>query len=611
MRVSCSNNRITAYCGWVIARAIALLVVFAAAVSGTGAEAFAEIAGEDALYSSTWHYLFEDALTTNGVVQCICSTPDYLITIENTADDPSLPDTVSAYYKNPYDRDGNPVQQYSLAMRNTDFDWEHGNGITYNPNTNELYVALYTNLTGDNEGTLYIMDPDTLSYKGKIKIAEGYNILGIDYDAENDEYYTLTDASAGFSLQKRDAQFNLIDDYGPLDPAPGNNFQDICHCGDYIFLSPVTFGLRIGDFMNVYSLSRREYVTSIDMKLGLEGVFVEVEGVGMAQNGEFVCPVTVTLEDGTHQLYYYATTLPWYYTIETSARGLTYEGERTIYTVDNGEDPVNTYTMDMELYTGNGNGDRPLSENGNGDRPLSENGNTAEEPLTIGGTVSAGSRQVVGGTNYTVTFEPDPGYKVAAAYLDITPLELPEGANSYTLENVSGNHRITADFIPIEKPTPSPAPAENEAAADGEDAAGDNGSPSETQISAEDEAGARPGADSSHKTAARRKTLLFTVLILIILLLGLALFVLYYLHVRRVREQKLRARREERRQRRLRPEAEEREEEAERAGRKRAKRKEGERETGRAVKTKRVGMPDRTGRSGKADRTGKTKKTRI
>ena len=216
--------------------------------------------------------------------------------------------------------------------------------------------------------------------------------------------------------------------------------------------------------------------------------------------------------------------MPWYYTIETSARGLTYKGERTIYTVDNGEYPVNTYTMDMELYTGNGNGngngDRPLSENGNGDRPLSENGNTAEEPLTIGGTVSAGSRQVVGGTNYTVTFEPDPGYKVATAYLDITPLELPEGANSYTLENVSGNHRITVDFIPIEKPTPSPAPAENEAAADGEDAAGQNGSPSETQVSAEDEAGARPGADSSHKTAARRKSFLFVMLILIILLLG-------------------------------------------------------------------------------------------
>ena len=624
MRLWGRNNRIFAHReAHPFARMLALFMVLGLVMSGTGAEAFAQIASEDSLYESTWTYLFEDATVNNGVIQSICATPEYLITIENTAEDPSVPDTVSAYYKNPFDRNGNPVQQYSLAMRNTDHDWEHGNGMAYNPNTNEIYVALYSNAAGDNEGTLYVMDPDTLSYKGKIKIAEGYNILGIDYDSENDQYYTLTDSSASYSLQRRDASFNLIEDLGPVDPAPGNNFQDICLCGDYIFLSPLTYGMGIGDFMNVYSVSRRETLVSSNMNMGLEEPFVEAEGVCMAQKGMFVCPVTVTRDDGSRYLYFFQTTLPWLYTVETSARGLTYEGERTIYTVDNGEDPVSTYTMDMELYTGNGNGDRPLSENGIGDRPLSENGNdSSEAPLTIGGTVSAGSSQVLSGTSFTATFEPKPGHKVAAVYLDATKLDLPEGTTSYTLENVDGDHRITVEFIPTAKPTstptPSPSPAPENAdgkdggnssgksAVSGEDAvsgevAGQSGSLSGTQITADEEAGARSGAVSSHRTAARNKAVLFVVLILLILIFGLGLLTVYAMHVRRVRERKRQAHREERRLRRLREESEEAEKTTKR--RENAKKADGIRKTEEFRATDRAEKPVKTGRTGKVGKS--------
>ena len=101
-------------------RVFALLLTFALCMGGLRADAFAQIASEDALYDSVWNYLFEDSMVNNGVVQSICATPDYLITIENTSNDTTQPDTVSAYYKNPFDKDGNPVPiaQTGTKMQN-------------------------------------------------------------------------------------------------------------------------------------------------------------------------------------------------------------------------------------------------------------------------------------------------------------------------------------------------------------------------------------------------------------------------------------------------------------------------------------------------------------
>ena len=558
-------------------RVFALLLTFALCMGGLRADAFAQIASEDALYDSVWNYLFEDSMVNNGVVQSICATPDYLITIENTSNDTTQPDTVSAYYKNPFDRDGNPVPQYTLAMRNTDFDWEHGNGMTYNSNTHEIYVALYSNDAGDNAGCIYVMDPDTLSFKRKIQIAEGYNILGIDYDSENDVYYTLTNSEANYSLQKRDAAFNLIEDFGPIDPSPGTNFQDICVCGDYIFLSPLTYGMGIGDFMNVYSISRRETLLSINMDMGLESPQVEAEGVCMAHKGVFVCPITVTRDDGSRYVYFFETTLPWFYTIETCARGLTYEGDHTHYALDTGDGVVTVYNMDGSEYVGNANAtDGNIDGSSSGNDANRNNSETSEDP-EIGGKIIGANQQVLSGTNYTLTFEPDPGYTVYRVLMDKTDLELPEGTTSYTIENVNGNHRITVDFKRTAKPTPTPTVSTNGTAQNGHvltdgtkaensdagssgssaaasDASGNTAALHGTQIT-QGEQSSNHESDIRRRAQTRSKVLLFTTVLLILLLLSLALLILYSMHVRRVREMKRQQHREERKQRRLAEEA--------------------------------------------------------
>lgn len=504
-------------------RTLVLLAAASILIGGSIVTAFAEIASEDSLQDSTWTYLFEDDLTDNGVIQSICATHDYLITIENTSGDSSKPDTVSAYYKNKVDANGNPVKQYSLAMRNSDFDWEHGNGMTYNSNTREIYVALYSNASGDNEGCLYVMDPDTLAFKRKIKIAEGYNILGIDYDSKNDQYYTLTNAAANYTLERRDANFNLIETIGPIDPAPGTNFQDICVSGDYIFLSPLTFGMGIGDFMNIYSISRRETLLSVDMNMELEAKHVEAEGVCMAHKGVFVCPITVTWEDDTRHVYFFQTTLPWFYTIETSARGMTYDREYTVYTVDDGSGEIPVYSM---------------------------GGEPGDSQTAIGGKVSTGTQQALSGTSFTVTFEPDPGYKVASAYLDVTPLTIEEGQNSITIDNIDGNHRITVDFIPESKPTPvptaSPAASRTDPTGDGsgKDSASDQ--PSSSQISTPGTAASGTNAASSSKSATSKR--IFGVIALFVFTL-LSALAIYIRHVHLVREVSLKERKHEREER--------------------------------------------------------------
>ena len=58
------------------------------------------------------------------------------------------------------------------------------------------------------------MDADTLQYKSKLQIASDYNILGIDYDEENDRYVIQTDAAGGYSFKILDSSFQIIEDLG-------------------------------------------------------------------------------------------------------------------------------------------------------------------------------------------------------------------------------------------------------------------------------------------------------------------------------------------------------------------------------------------------------------
>lgn len=298
----------------------------------------AEIASDNAFEGVTWEMIIEDDREA-GVVQSICATEDYIITLENYADGSDEPDIVKAYYRNDTDADGNPVEKYSLAKRVAVTNYEHANGMAYNPNTKEIAVALYTHMYPENRGCIYIMDADTLEYKSTIKISDDYNILGIDYDEENDRYVIQTNADGGYSFKILDHQFQVTEDLGEYaGTAKGDNFQDLCVSGDYIINFPLTYGMGIGDYVNMYSISRRTLVSESLLNFNFENVTVdEPESICELEPGVFAAVVNVSYTDGSSASCIYKTMVPYNFTaadlekqkeIEAKADSGTAEKER-------------------------------------------------------------------------------------------------------------------------------------------------------------------------------------------------------------------------------------------------------------------------------------------
>lgn len=277
----------------------------------------AEIASDNAFEGVTWEKIIEDNIEGPlGLVQSICATEDYIICIENYADGTVEPDIIKAYYRNDKDAEGNPVQKYSLAKRVADLDYEHANGMAYNPDTGEIAVALYTNLKPENRGCIYIMDADTLEYKRTVKISDDYNILGIGYDEAQDRYVIQTNADGGYSFKILDGQFQVTEDLGEYaGTAKGDNFQDLCVSGDYIINFPLTLGMGIGDYVHVYSISRRALVSDPQLNFNFENVIAdEPESICELEPGVFLATVTVVYADGRRTNCIYKTMVPYNFT---------------------------------------------------------------------------------------------------------------------------------------------------------------------------------------------------------------------------------------------------------------------------------------------------------
>ena len=302
-------------------------------------EAEAGIASDNAFEGVTWEKILEDDLEgPQGIVQSMCITENYIICMENYADGSGEADIVKAYYRNNTDENGNPVEQYSLAKRVQETDYEHANGMAYNPNTNEIAVALYTSLDPANRGSIYLMDADTLQYKSKVQITADYNILGIDYDQENDRYIIQTDAAGGYSFKILDSSFQVVEDLGAYaGTAKGENFQDLCVSGDYIINFPLTLNMGIGDYINVYSISRRMLVSESQLDFQFENVVLdEPESIAELEPGVFLAAVNVHYGDGRRTICLYKTMVPYAFDVESG------EGKNAGQDVENASEKETT-----------------------------------------------------------------------------------------------------------------------------------------------------------------------------------------------------------------------------------------------------------------------------
>ncbi|MGN0398570.1 MAG: hypothetical protein ACI4EO_00445 [Blautia sp.] len=276
----------------------------------TAGSCFGGIPGGSAFENLTWEKIYEEELLApQGVLQSVCATEDYIVCIENTSDEENLPDTVSAYYRNDTDSQGNPVTPFSLALRNGDTNWEHGNGMAYNPSKKEIYVAPYTANNPENRGCVFIMDGENLQYKGKIKVSDAYNILGIGYRTDTDQYVIQTNEEAGFSFRVLDNQFQEIENLGEYQGSSvGTNFQDLHVTEDYILNFPMTLHMGIGDYLNVYSVSQKKLLLSSEITFPFTDVKnEEPEGICETGSGEFLAVVSEDRNDGRRMFAFYKT----------------------------------------------------------------------------------------------------------------------------------------------------------------------------------------------------------------------------------------------------------------------------------------------------------------
>lgn len=274
----------------------------------------AEIASDRAFDGAVWEKIIEDDTeAAEGVVQSMCVTDYYIIMMENVAEDGTTPDIIKAYYRYDHDENGQPVERYSLAKRVQDMCYEHCNGMAFNPNTREIVVALYTSYNAENRGCVFLLDADTLEFKGRLKITDDYNILGIGYDQAEDCYYIQTNADGGYTFKKLDSQFQIVDDYGTMEGySKGTNFQDLCVSGDYIINLPLTLNMGIGDYINMYSISRRVMVSDTQMNFNFEGVSAdEPESICELEPGLFAVTVTQSYADGRRTVAVYKTMVPY------------------------------------------------------------------------------------------------------------------------------------------------------------------------------------------------------------------------------------------------------------------------------------------------------------
>lgn len=286
-------------------------------------DARAEIASDNAFEGAVWEKIIEDDIDGEyGIVQSMCVTEDYIICLENSSDLSQELDVIRAYYRNDTDEDGNPVERYSLAKRVENLEYEHANGMTYNPKTREILVALYINSSAENRGAIYRVDADTFTLKAKEKISDDYNILGIGYDEENDRYVIQTDADGGYSFKILDSQFRVTEDLGKYeDTCVGYNFQDLCVSGDYIINFPLTLNMGIGDYIQMYSISRKQMVSASKLTFPFENVVSdEPESICELGAGAFAAVVNLDYADGRRTFCIYKTVVPYNFSPSDAAK---------------------------------------------------------------------------------------------------------------------------------------------------------------------------------------------------------------------------------------------------------------------------------------------------
>lgn len=414
-----------------------------------------------ALATTPWTELTETSIIdTSGWLQSMCATDQYIVCLVNANKKTTAPDTLIAYYRNNTDANGNPVEQYSYAFHVTDTDYEHGNGMCYNPNTQEIAIAgLFTN-NPDNAGAVFLVDANTLQFKRKVQVGNGsMNYFGIDYIPETDQYVLMANRIADYAFCFTDSSFTITDIVNLHLSYSRSSFQDFIICDDLIISIPYMQREGYMNILDVYSVSQKQRVGSYYLTLpGHDAFDVEPEGICELEPGHFLIASAVK---NTSNFKIYEVYLPLVYSVTTSAEyGTITESEWELdagssYTVNYGCEEgyrlksllVDGQEADITAYP---------SEYTFTDLQSNHTIQAVFEEIpkyTVTTSVEGGMiEESVTGLEHedlTVRFSPLDHYELSSVLVDGNPVKIRGNETSYTFTDLTADHSLDVRFTPV------------------------------------------------------------------------------------------------------------------------------------------------------------------
>lgn len=419
----------------------------------------ADIQTPESLQDLEWEYQYEVSYIGKGWIQSSCVTDKYIVCFQNKSGKKKGADTLIAFYKSDQDEEGNPVPKYSYAMHVTEMDYEHGNGMTYNPNTNEIYITPGPLENQESSGNIYVVDADTLMYKRTIKMGDGsinYNFIA--YSEDTNQYILQTDDTGGEIFHITDENFNVVDTMEDLPKLGERYFQDFCISGDYILSISHSSENRAENYIEVYSISQRAYLGNYYINLDGGERVQEVESISEISPGVLAVFTGVT---DPRRLRFYEATVPAVFDVETQVvNGSITESTNQApggenYTVKFKPDKHYELTellVDGEPVACKPNQKKYTFKNLNEDHTIEAIfGKIPKYQITTvveNGRITD-SKKVYRDKNFKVSYTPDTHYELSSVLIDGQEVELEGIENGYEFQNIQSAHTIEVRFEEI------------------------------------------------------------------------------------------------------------------------------------------------------------------
>lgn len=413
------------------------------------------------LETSAWTAVAQQSIIdTGGWLQSMCATDQYIVCLVNGNKKDTRPDTLIALYRNNTDANGNPVEQYSYAFHVTETDYEHGNGMAYNPNTQEIAIAgLFTN-DPSNAGAIFIVDANTLRFKRKVQVGNGsLNYFGIDYIPEKDQYVLMANRISDYTFIFTDGNFQIVDKLNLKLSYSRSSFQDFIVHGDSIISIPYMQREGYMNVIDVYSISQQKRVGSYYLTLpGHDAFDVEPEGICELEDGHLLMASAIL---NTTDFKLYDIYLPLVHSVTTSAEHGTIT--ETALEIPQGESytvsyqPEENYRLKNLIVDGQEqNIEEFPTEYTFSDLQADHTISAVFEEIpryTVTTSIQYGmideAPSALEHEDLTVNFSPEEHFELERLLVDGSPVESTVDMTSYTFADLTSDHTLEAVFAPI------------------------------------------------------------------------------------------------------------------------------------------------------------------